>query len=177
MAAREAADQARRIADDAREAADRANLAKSRFLATASHDLRQPLQALSLLNGTLRRMTDSPDLGDVLAQQDQAIAAMSRLLNALLDISKLESGAIKPELSDFTVASLLEELRREFAALAATKGLELQIEPCVDYVHCDRSLVEQILRNLMANAIKVHTPGCRAPELLARGSHGAHPGG
>ncbi len=159
MAAREAADQARRIADEAREAADRANLAKSRFLATASHDLRQPLQALSLLNGTLHRMTDSPDLGDVLVQQDQAIAAMSRLLNALLDISKLESGAIKPELSDFTVASLLEELRREFAALAATKGLELQIEPCVDYVHCDRSLVEQILRNLMANAIKYTRQG------------------
>ena len=159
MAAREAADQARRIADDAREAADRANLAKSRFLATASHDLRQPLQALSLLNGTLRRMTDSPDLGDVLAQQEQAISAMSRLLNALLDISKLESGAIKPELSDFTVASLLEELRREFAALAATKGLELQIEPCLDYVHCDRSLVEQILRNLMTNAIKYTRQG------------------
>jgi two-component system, sensor histidine kinase len=138
----------------AREAADRANQAKSRFLATASHDLRQPLQALSLLNGTLRRMTNDPDLGEVVARQDQAIAAMSRLLNALLDISKLESGAIKPEPTDFAVAALLEELRGEFADLAASKGLELQVEPCLDYVHCDRSLVEQILRNLVANAIK-----------------------
>ncbi len=138
----------------ARETADRANQAKSRFLATASHDLRQPLQALSLLNGALRRMTNNPDLGEVLVQQDQAISAMSRLLNALLDISKLESGAIKPEIADFTVASLLEELRAEFAGLAASKGLELQVEPCMDYVRCDRSLVEQILRNLIANAIK-----------------------
>jgi two-component system, sensor histidine kinase len=143
----------------ARETADRANQAKSRFLATASHDLRQPLQALSLLNGALRRMTNDPDLGEVLVQQDHAIAAMSRLLNALLDISKFESGAIKPEPSDFTVGSLLEELRVEFAALAATKGLELQVEPCMDYVHCDRSLVEQILRNLIANAIKYTRQG------------------
>ncbi len=143
----------------AREAADRVNQAKSRFLATASHDLRQPLQALSLLNGALRRMTDNPDLDEVLVQQDHSIAAMSRLLNALLDISKLESGAIKPEPSDFTVAGLLEELRQEFAGLAASKGLDLQVEPCLDNVHSDRSLVEQILRNLIANAIKYTREG------------------
>ncbi|HEY7377471.1 MAG TPA: PAS domain S-box protein [Steroidobacteraceae bacterium] len=138
----------------AREIADRANLAKSRFLATASHDLRQPLQALALLNGTLHRMTNDAGLTEALQQQDRAIGAMSRLLNALLDISKLESGAIKPEPTDFTVAALLEELRAEFAALAANKGLELQVELCADHVYCDRSLVEQILRNLVSNAIK-----------------------
>jgi two-component system, sensor histidine kinase len=143
----------------ARETADRANQAKSRFLATASHDLRQPLQALSLLNGALRRMTNDPDLGEVLVQQDHAIAGMSRLLNALLDISKLESGAIRPEPTDFTVAVLLEELRGEFTGLAATKGLELQVEPCFDYVHCDRSLIEQILRNLISNAIRYTREG------------------
>jgi PAS domain S-box-containing protein len=143
----------------AREAADRANQAKSRFLATASHDLRQPLQALSLLNGTLHRLTTDPDLTEALQRQDQAIGAMSRLLNALLDISKLESGAIKPEPTDFTVAALLEELRTEFAGLAANKGLELGVEACADYVHCDRSLVEQILRNLLANAIKYTRKG------------------
>src|SRR5262249_43531215 len=95
----------------ARREADRANLAKSRFLAMASHDLRQPVQALALLNGTLRRSTAEPHLIEALAQQEQAISAMSRLLNALLDISKLESGAIKPEVTDFTVASLFESLR------------------------------------------------------------------
>ena len=142
----------------AREAADRANQAKSRFLATASHDLRQPLQSLTLLNGTLRRLVREPDALEALSYQDQAISAMSRLLNALLDISKLESGAIKPEPTDFNVAALFEEMRNEFASLAANKGLALQIEPSSECIHSDPSLVEQILRNLIANAIKyTHT--------------------
>ena len=143
----------------AREAADRANQAKSRFLATASHDLRQPLQTLALLNGTLRRIIADHDAADALSQQDQAIGAMSRLLNALLDISKLESGAIKPEPTDFTVAALFEELRREFDSLAANKGLGLQVEPSVECIHSDPSLVEQILRNLVSNAIKYTRKG------------------
>jgi two-component system, sensor histidine kinase len=149
---------ARELAECAREIADRANLGKSRFLATASHDLRQPFQTLSLLNGTLRRIVTEPD-ADALLQQEQAISAMSRLLNALLDISKLESGAIKPEPTDFTVAALFEELRSDFASLAANKGLELQIVPCTDCVHSEPSLVEQILRNLVSNAIKYTRQG------------------
>ncbi len=143
----------------ARESADRANLAKSRFLATASHDLRQPLQALGLLSGSLRRMVSEPEVSDVLAHQDRAIGAMSRLLNALLDISKLESGAIRPEITDFTVAALFEELRQEFAGLAADKGLQLAIEPCADAVHSDPALVGQVLRNLVSNAIKYTRQG------------------
>jgi PAS domain S-box-containing protein len=143
----------------AREAADRANQTKSRFLATASHDLRQPLQALSLLNGALRRMPTDPDLADVLAQQEHAINAMSRLVNALLDISKLESGAVKPELADFPVGGLFEELRREFAEVAASKGLELRVTPSSSCIHTDASLVEQILRNLVSNAIKYTRKG------------------
>jgi two-component system, sensor histidine kinase len=157
--ARVAADQAREIADQAREIADRANQGKSRFLATASHDLRQPLQTLALLNGSLRRLVTDADAADALAQQELAIGAMSRLLNALLDISKLESGAIKPEPTDFTVAALFEELRTEFAGLAANKGLELRVDPCTDCVHSDPSLVEQILRNLVSNAIKYTRQG------------------
>jgi PAS domain S-box-containing protein len=138
----------------AREAADRANLAKSRFLATASHDLRQPLQTLSLLNGTLRRVVRDPVAGEAVAQQGHAIDAMSRLTNALLDISKLESGAIKPDPADFAVAALFEEMRTEFASVAASKGLELRIETAVPSAHSDPSLVGQILRNLISNAIK-----------------------
>jgi PAS domain S-box-containing protein len=144
----------------ARESAERANLAKSRFLATASHDLRQPLQTLSLLTGSLRRLVTDADLTPVLAQQTLAIQAMSRLLNALLDISKLESGAIKPEMSDFTVQALFEELRNEFAALAADKGLELAVEPCAEAVHSDPALLGQVLRNLVSNAIKYTREGC-----------------
>ena len=159
IVAREAADAAREIADRSRELADRANQGKSRFLATASHDLRQPLQTLELLNGTLRRRITDRLSVEALSQQEQAIGAMSRLLNALLDISKLESGAIKPEPTDFTVAAIFDELRMEFASIAASKGLTLEVETCSDVVYSDPSLVEQILRNLVSNAVKYTREG------------------
>lgn len=159
IAARESAERARTVADEARELADRANQGKSRFLATASHDLRQPLQSLALLNGSLHRLVSEPEALEALAQQDLAIGAMSRLLNALLDISKLESGAIKPEPTDFSVAGIFEELRNEFAGMATRKGLELLIKPAPYSVHSDPSLVEQILRNLLSNAIKYTCEG------------------
>jgi PAS domain S-box-containing protein len=144
---------------DARAAADRANLSKSRFLATASHDLRQPLQALSLLNGTLRRMMDGTDAHEVLEQQEQALDAMSRLLNALLDISKLESGAIRPDITDFKVARLLAELQLEFGGLAANKGLHFIVEPTDLLARSDPTLLGQALKNLVANAVKYTNTG------------------
>jgi PAS domain S-box-containing protein len=160
IVARETAEAARALADEAREIADRANQGKSRFLATASHDLRQPLQTLEFLNGALRRRATDHYAVEALSQQQQAIGAMSRLLNALLDISKLESGAIRPEPTDFTVAAIFEELRMEFESIAANKGLRLEIETCQDAVHSDPSLVEQILRNLVSNAVKYTREGC-----------------
>ncbi|HTV95496.1 MAG TPA: ATP-binding protein [Steroidobacteraceae bacterium] len=160
IVAREAAEVARELADQSRELADRANQGKSRFLATASHDLRQPLQTLELLNGTLRRRITDRNCMEALSQQEQAISSMSRLLNALLDISKLESGAVRPEPTDFTVAAIFEELRLEFAGIAANKGLTLEVETCGDAVYSDPSLVEQILRNLLSNAVKYTREGC-----------------
>ena len=151
---------AREAAEHASEVAERANLAKSRFLATASHDLRQPLQTLALLNGALRRTDADPASAEALAQQEQAIGAMSRLLNALLDISKLESGAIQPEPADFSISSLFEELGRDFAGMAAKKRLRLQVEASQSWAHSDPSLVEQILRNLISNAVKYTREGC-----------------
>jgi PAS domain S-box-containing protein len=142
---------------EARRDADHANLAKSRFLATASHDLRQPLQTLGLLNGALRRMITDAECREVLEQQEQAVDAMSRLLNALLDISKLESGAIKLELTDFEIAPLFDEMRREFAGLAASKGLRFSIDSPHELAHSDPALIGQVLRNLVSNAIK-YTP-------------------
>jgi two-component system CheB/CheR fusion protein len=150
---------ARQVAEQARERADRANSAKSRFLATASHDLRQPLQTLALLNGTLGRMVTDAESLQAVSQQEQAIGAMSRLLNALLDISKLESGTIKPESTEFSVARLFEELYQEFSRVAADKGLQLEIETSGDIAHSDPSLVEQVLRNLVSNAIKYTRQG------------------
>ncbi len=145
---------ARRAAEQAREVAVGASQAKSRFLATASHDLRQPLQTLALLNGALRRTVHDSDAVLALCQQEQAIGAMSRLLNALLDISKLESGAIKPAPMDFAIDALFEELRREFTELAANKGLALEVAGGEYLAHTDPALLEQLLRNLMSNAVK-----------------------
>ncbi len=139
---------------EARREAEHATLAKSRFLATASHDLRQPLQALGLLNGALRRMIHDTECLEMLDQQEQAVDAMSRLLNALLDISKLESGVIKLDLTDFDLVPLFDQLRRDFSGLAASKGLRLAFDTPPVHVHSDPALVSQVLRNLLSNAIK-----------------------
>jgi PAS domain S-box-containing protein len=138
----------------ARAAAEKADRAKSTFLATASHDLRQPLQTLSLLNGTLRRMGKDSDPAEALSLQEAAIGVMSRLLDALLDISKLESGAVKPVVTNWQAVSLFGQLRAEFANIAADKGVQLEAERSPAWVRSDVSLVGQVLRNLVSNAIK-----------------------
>ncbi len=150
---------AREMADQAREEADRANLGKSRFLATASHDLRQPLQALSMLHGTLCRMDIDPRGREVLAQQGQAVDSMKRLLSALLDISKLESGAVQPQPGDFRLSQLFKSLTTEFSAAARAKGLILMVDSTDAESHSDLSLLEQLLRNLISNAIKYTREG------------------
>ncbi len=165
----------KRVLEELREArneADKASRAKSSFLATASHDLRQPLQTLALLNGALRRMVHDPDSAQALAQQEGSISVMSRLLNALLDISKLESGAVKPELTSWNISSLFDQMRNEFTGLALSKGLSLQIEPSAAWVHSDLSLIGQVVRNLLSNAIKYTHKGsvrlrCRVVESMA----------
>jgi len=145
-----------------RELAERANQGRERYLEAASHDLRHPLQSLVRLNDALRRHVTTAGARELLEQQGQAIGVMSGLLNDLLDISKLESGAIKPERTDFTVSALVEELRAEFTGIAANKGLQLEIETCDGSAHSDPALVEHILRNLISNAIKsTHQGGVR----------------
>lgn len=147
------------LAREAKEEARRAEQAKGRFLATASHDLRQPLQAVSLLNGTLRRMVKNPEITDALRQQDGAIRSMSQLLNALLDISKLEAGVIEPEPRVLLISRVLATMEQEFHGVAKNRGLELKVAPCEAYVHSDPALLEQILRNLLSNAIKYTRTG------------------
>jgi PAS domain S-box-containing protein len=163
---RKVAEQALKVA---RQDAEHANLAKSRFLATASHDLRQPLQTLGLLNGALRRTVRDEDSLDMLAQQEQALDAMSRLLNALLDISKLESGAIKLEPTDFSLDELFAEMRRDFASVVTNKGLRLAIDSTPVRVHSDPALVGQVLRNLLSNAIKYTREGLVELRCESRG--------
>lgn len=143
----------------AHEAAERASESKARTLAVVSHDLRQPLQALALLNSALRRLCSDASFKGALEQHDRAIAAASGLLNSLLDLHGLESGSRQPLLEDFAPAELLDQVHAEFAATAARKGLELQLEACTDAARSDRILVGQILRNLVSNAIRYTAAG------------------
>lgn len=139
--------------------AEEANRTKDRFMATASHDLRQPLQSLSLLNGALRRLVADPRGARAVAGQEQAIATMSALLNSLLDISKLEAGAIRPQVADVWLDGLFDQLGIEFAGLAAAKGLRLDMKGAGHAVRSDPALLGQILRNLIGNAIRYTREG------------------
>jgi two-component system, sensor histidine kinase len=132
---------------------------KDRLLAVASHDLRQPLQTLFLLNGILRRLPLESNIAAVVAGQESAIAAMSRLLDSLLDISKMQAGAIKPELSDVGLDGLFDELRIEFTGIAAVKGLQFDVVECDAIAHTDVKFLAQILRNILSNAIKFTREG------------------
>lgn len=144
----------------AREEADRANHAKSRFLATASHDLRQPLQTIGLLNQSMAKLTqDHPELSALLRTQEQAISAASRLLDALLDITRLESGAIKPQLATVALQAIFSDLRREFEPVAAAKHLEFTVPETATVINTDRVLLTQLLQNLIGNSLKYTSMG------------------
>lgn len=143
----------------AREEADRANRAKSRFLATASHDLRQPMQTIQLLNKAIQKMVPQPEVRELLQQQGQAIDNMVRLLNALLDISRLESGAVQPDITSVPLAQVFEELRNEFASIARTRRLELHLQASDLVIATDRILFYQLLQNLLGNALKYTDEG------------------
>lgn len=138
----------------AREEADRANRAKSRFLATASHDLRQPMQTIRLLNASLLKVTPEAENRQLLMHQGQAIESMARLLNALLDISRLESGAIEPVVSDVGLLELCDDLNAEFESIASARGIDLSIERPRWVISTDRTLFGQLLQNLLGNALK-----------------------
>jgi two-component system CheB/CheR fusion protein len=105
-----------------KQAAEFANLAKSRFLAAASHDLRQPLQTLSLLHGALRQRIKDQESLEVLAKAERTLEGMSGTLNTLLDINQLEAGVIRPQLVSFPINEILNEFKAEFAELAVRKG-------------------------------------------------------
>lgn len=144
----------------AREEADRANRAKSRFLATASHDLRQPLQAIRMINASMHKLTaQAPDLSDLVRHQEVAIDSATRLLNALLDISRLESGAIDPQLSPVSLAAAFADLAREFESVAVAKHLQLGFADTQLVMSTDHTLFTQLLQNLIGNALKYTEQG------------------
>ena len=143
----------------AREEADRANRAKSRFLATASHDLRQPLQTVRLLNAAMLKVVPQPDIRELLHQQNQAIESMTRLLNALLDISRLESGAVELKLTETPLAEVFADLGAEFESVARARNIGLHFDATTAVLSTDRTLFQQLLQNLVGNALKYTDAG------------------
>jgi Na+/proline symporter/signal transduction histidine kinase/ActR/RegA family two-component response regulator len=150
--------------------ADDANVSKTRFVAAASHDILQPLNAARLYVTSLierQRQTDNEaEDADLVQNIDASLEAVEEIFAALLDISRLDTGAMKPEMTDFRVDELLQRLDVEFAPLARAKGLNLRFMPCALTVRSDRRLLRRLLQNLVSNAIK-YTPsgsvlvGCR----------------
>ncbi len=144
----------------AREEADRANNAKTRFLATASHDLRQPLQTIRLLNASMLTLVQgAPEVTQLLRSQEMAIDGASRLLNSLLDVTRLESGGIEPQLAPVAIKTVFADLAREFEPVAAAKGLRLEFADSGAVISTDRILFYQLLQNLLGNALKYTTQG------------------
>ena len=145
--------------EEAKLEAERANAAKSRFLAAASHDLRQPLQALALLKDFLAPNVTGDTAAELLARFDKTLGALSGMLDVLLNISQIEAGAVQPELTVFPVGEMLDRLRGEFVALAEARDLTLRLMPSAAWVESDPRLLEQMVRNLLGNAVKYTLTG------------------
>ncbi|HXI37435.1 MAG TPA: hybrid sensor histidine kinase/response regulator, partial [Burkholderiales bacterium] len=134
--------------------AEAANVAKTRFLAAASHDLRQPVQALSMYASVLEGRTRDTDAQRVAHGVQLSVKTLERLFDSLLDISKIESGVVKPCLASFPVMPLIDEVVEEERPLAAQKGLELRAVRTSAWVESDPALLERMVKNLVTNAIR-----------------------
>ncbi|HEX8809694.1 MAG TPA: NahK/ErcS family hybrid sensor histidine kinase/response regulator, partial [Xanthobacteraceae bacterium] len=146
--------------------ADEANVSKTRFVAAASHDILQPLNAARLYVTSLIERRGGSEDASLIGNIDASLEAVEEIFSALLDISRLDTGAMKPELADFRIDELLHRLEVEFAPMAREKGLDLIVMPCSLNVRSDRRLLRRLLQNFISNAIK-YTPtgrvliGCR----------------
>lgn len=132
---------------------------KRRLLAAASHDLRQPAQAINMFVGILAQRIEDPRAREVVGRLEESVRSMSDLINCLLDMSKLDSGLVVPRRSRFPLMEVLRPLAYEFEALAARKALAFRQVPTTAHVHTDRALLDTILRNLLSNAVRCSTSG------------------
>ena len=139
--------------------AEQANRAKSRFLAAASHDLRQPLQSLALVQGLLAKAVESDKAQALIERLRQSVVTMSAMLNTMLDINQIEAGVVRAAPVDFVIGDLLERARREFAEQADSQGLELRVIRSNRVIHSDPAMIKQMLRNLISNALKYTKQG------------------
>ncbi len=150
----------------AKSTAEDANISKTRFLAAASHDILQPLNAARLYVTSLVERQNGGEDSRLVENIDDSLEAIEEILGALLDISRLDAGAMTPSISSFKIGDLMRSLEIEFAPSARAKGLELTFVSCSLPVESDRSLLRRLLQNFISNAIK-YTPhgrvlvGCR----------------
>jgi two-component system, sensor histidine kinase len=143
----------------ARDSAERANEVKSRFLAAASHDLRQPLQTIWSLQAVLGRALGDTEYAAHFALLEESVRSMDQILSSLIDINRLEKGAIQPVIRDFPLQDILPRLRSEFGYAASIKSLILDIQDSPEFARSDPMLLPVILRNLIGNAIKYTQSG------------------
>ncbi len=137
-----------------KEEAEQANVAKSRFLAAASHDLRQPMHALGLFVGQLQQQDSSPESQRLIGQISESVRALGSLLDGLLDISKLDAGVLHPDPTQFALMPLFARLENDFTSAAEAKGLLLRVRATQHWVNTDPVLLERILLNLLSNAVR-----------------------
>ncbi len=136
-----------------------ANLAKSRFLATASHDLRQPLHAVGLFVAQLHRRLRAGERSQVVARIEEALAAMNELFNALLDVSKLDAGGTTVNITEFPFAQLLARAETTFREAARQKGLSFRVVRSSAWMRSDFILLERVVFNLISNAVRYTSRG------------------
>ena len=145
--------------DEARRRAETANLAKSQFLAAASHDLRQPLYALGLFSASLEQLRLDDEGRAIVGRIGDSIGAMETLFTGLLDVSRLEAGVVTPRLTAVSVDTLFDQLSQVFRPIARDRGLDLRFRSDDEWIRSDAVLVEQVLSNLLANALRATSAG------------------
>ena len=150
----------------AKSVAEQANQSKTRFLASASHDLLQPLNAARLFTSALAGKARDPEMTELVDHIDSSLGAAEEIISTLLDISKLDAGALEPDIGVFPVNEIMRHLATDFSAIAKDQGLDLHVVPSSAWVRSDSKLLRRVIQNFLSNAIR-YTPsgkillGCR----------------
>ncbi|WP_058835866.1 hybrid sensor histidine kinase/response regulator [Luteimonas abyssi] len=147
-----------RVTDRTREA-EAAQQSRTRFLAALSHDVLQPLNAARLFTSAMRESHDGGEQRHLAERVDTSLRAAEELLDGLLDVSRLDAGALRPERSDFDAAEMMRELAAQYAPMAAARGVELRLHARTLPVHSDRRLLRRVLQNFLANALRYTREG------------------
>lgn len=162
-----------RVAERTREA-DAAQQSRTRFFAALSHDVLQPLNAARLFTSALRESSDAGEQQHFAERVDTSLRAAEELLDGLLDISRLDAGALQPALSDFDAGDLLRQLLEQYAPIAASRGIDLRLHPASGHprpVRSDRRLLRRVLQNFIANALRYTRAGRIILAARVRGDH------